>query len=138
MLKFSAVLYDALRTLSLCECRADGQGGSETVREALLPEDNVPVNKSAESQGRGRQGTMVTLPLASERSAGKCKAFGLVFSCCFCRSELELHVHIWNGFSAGSADASGVGGGLPKGWAALLGLLCAAPGRQQAQRREHA
>jgi hypothetical protein len=77
MLKFSAVLYDALRTLSLCECRADGQGGSETVREALLPEDNVPVNKRAESQGRGHQGTMATSPFTSERSAGRCRALGV-------------------------------------------------------------
>lgn len=76
MLTSSAVLYDALRTLSLCECLADGQGGSETVRQALLPEDNVPVNKRAESQGRGHQGTMATSPFTSERCAGKCRALG--------------------------------------------------------------
>ena len=40
-------------------------------------------------------------------------------------------------FCAGPAHRSCTARGLPEGWPALLGALCAAPGHQQAQRGAH-
>ncbi len=59
-----------------------------------------------------------------------------VLGCSLCRSPyLPYSAESSKDVCVGPAHASGPRGGLLEGGAALLGMLCAAPGHQQAQRR---